>query len=87
MVQWGQGGTGFTGGEESRWRIEITCGGAPGKSRRRCGPGSGSELGELPGPEAELLCGSGGAGVRRSGVAAAERGALLRRQDGAWTLG
>ena len=67
----GQRGSGVAGGEES--------GGGPNSPtaalQRNSGAGEdrgrGQRLGKLPGLEAELLCGSGGAGVRRSGVVAA----------------
>jgi hypothetical protein len=72
----GQGGPVIAEGEQLLGKPFTYSGRSKGNSGAVMAEAEGSGLGELPGLEAELLCGSGGAGVRQSGVAAAERDAL-----------
>ena len=66
-----QGGSGVAGGEESGGGPNSPTAALQRNSVAGEDRGRGQRLGKLPGLEAELLCGSGGAGVRRSGVATA----------------
>ena len=83
--QGGQKGQKSTDGEKFRRRTELPAAALRGNPGAGVDRGQGSELGELPGLEAELLCGSGEVVVQWSsaGTAAQDSApAELRRRGG-----